>query len=145
MVQNARDKLFSRPADSRPDTLTADARRLRALSRELQQAIGPKREKPQADLGALLAASRTAVAERRSKLPRPEFQPDLPVNERRGDIAELIANNQVVIVCGETGSGKTTQLPKICLDAGLGIRAKIGCTQPRRVAALSISRRNAEE
>ena len=122
MVQNARDKLFSRPADSRPDTLTADARRLRALSRELQQAIGPKREKPQADLGALLAASRTAVAERRSKLPRPEFQPDLPVNERRGDIAELIANNQVVIVCGETGSGKTTQLPKICLDLGLGAR-----------------------
>ena len=145
MVQNARDKLFSRPADSRPDTLTADARRLRALSRELQQAIGPKREKPQADLGALLAASRTAVAERRSKLPRPEFQPDLPVNERRGDIAELIANNQVVIVCGETGSGKTTQLPKICLDLGLGARGLIGHTQPRRLAARSVATRLAQE
>ena len=145
MVQNARDKLFSRPADSRPDTLTADARRLRALSRELQQAIGPKREKPQADLGALLAASRTAVAERRSKLPRPEFQPDLPVNERRGDIAELIANNQVVIVCGETGSGKTTQLPKICLDLDLGARGLIGHTQPRRLAARSVATRLAQE
>jgi len=145
MVQHARDRHYSRPADSRSDTLTADARRLRALSRELQQAIGPKREKPQADLGALLAASRTAVAERRSKLPRPEFQPDLPVNERRGDIAELIANNQVVIVCGETGSGKTTQLPKICLDLDLGARGLIGHTQPRRLAARSVATRLAQE
>ena len=71
MVPQARAKPFSRPADSRSDTLTADARRLRALSRELQQASGSKREKAQADLAALLAASRTAVAERRSKLPEP--------------------------------------------------------------------------
>ncbi len=145
MVQHARDKHFSHPADSRPDTLTADARRLRALSQELQQAAGPKREKAQADLAALLAASRTAVAERRSKLPRPEFQPDLPVNERRADIAELIAKNQVVIVCGETGSGKTTQLPKICLDLGLGARGLIGHTQPRRLAARSVATRLAQE
>ncbi|MBK8890440.1 MAG: ATP-dependent RNA helicase HrpA [Dechloromonas sp.] len=145
MVQHARDKHFSRPADSRSDTLTADARRLRALSRELQQAVGPKREKAQADLAALLAASRTAVAERRSKLPQPEFQPDLPVNERRGDIAGLIAKNQVVIVCGETGSGKTTQLPKICLDLGLGARGLIGHTQPRRLAARSVATRLAQE
>ena len=94
MVQHARDRHFSRPADSRPDTLTAEARRLRALSRELQQAVGPKREKAQADLAALLAASRAAVAERRSKLPRPEFQPDLPVNERRADIA---ANKTAIV------------------------------------------------
>ena len=145
MVQYARDKHFSRPADSRSDTLTADARRLRALSRELQQASGSKREKAQAGLAALLAASRTAVAERRSKLPRPEFQPDLPVNERRADIAELIANHQVVIVCGETGSGKTTQLPKICLDLGIGARGLIGHTQPRRLAARSVATRLAQE
>ena len=140
-----RQASLSRPADSRPDTLTADARRLRALSRELQQAVGPKREKAQADLAALLAASRTAVAERRSRLPKPEFQPDLPVNERRADIAELIAKNQVVIVCGETGSGKTTQLPKICLDLGLGARGLIGHTQPRRLAARSVATRLAQE
>jgi ATP-dependent helicase HrpA len=145
MVHHARDRHFSRPADSCPDTLTADARRLRALSRELQQAVGPKREKAQADLAALLAASRTAVAERRSKLPRPEFQVDLPVNERRADIAELIAKHQVVIVCGETGSGKTTQLPKICLDLGLGARGLIGHTQPRRLAARSVAMRLAQE
>ena len=145
MVPQARAKPFSRPADSRSDTLTADARRLRALSRELQQASGSKREKAQAGLAALLAASRTAVAERRSKLPRPEFQPDLPVNERRADIAELIANHQVVIVCGETGSGKTTQLPKICLDLGIGARGLIGHTQPRRLAARSVATRLAQE
>jgi ATP-dependent helicase HrpA len=84
MVQHARDK-HSRPADPRSDTLTADARRLHALSRELRQAAGPKREKAQADLADLLAASRAAVAERRSRLPEPEFQPDLPVNEWRSD------------------------------------------------------------
>ncbi|MCU0279838.1 MAG: DEAD/DEAH box helicase, partial [Candidatus Nanopelagicales bacterium] len=145
MVQHARDRHSSRPADSRPDTLTVDAQRLRVLSRELQQAVGSKREKAQADLAALLAASRTAVAERRSKLPRPEFQPDLPVNERRADIAGLIAKNQVVIVCGETGSGKTTQLPKICLDLGLGARGMIGHTQPRRLAARSVATRLAQE
>jgi len=145
MVQYARDRHFSRPADSRPDTLTADARRLRALARELRQTVGPKREKAQADLAALLAASRTAVAERRSKLPRPEFQTDLPINERRADITELIVKNQVVIVCGETGSGKTTQLPKICLDLGLGARGVIGHTQPRRLAARSVATRLAQE
>jgi hypothetical protein len=99
------------------------------VSRELQHAVGPKREKVQADLADLLAESRTAVAERRSKLPQLEFQPDLPVNERRADIAGLIAKNQVVIVCGETGSGKTTPLPKICLDLGLGARRLIGLTE----------------
>ena len=144
MVQHARDK-HSRPADPRSDTLTADARRLHALSRELRQAAGPKREKAQADLADLLAASRAAVAERRSRLPEPEFQPDLPVNEWRSDIAELIAKNQVVIVCGETGSGKTTQLPKICLDLGIGARGLIGHTQPRRLAARSVASRLAQE
>ncbi|WP_228276369.1 ATP-dependent RNA helicase HrpA [Dechloromonas sp. H13] len=145
MVQQVRDKPLSRPADFRSETLTADARRLRALSRELQQAAGPKRDKVQADLAALLMASRTATAERRGKLPKPEFQSDLPVNERRADIAELIAKNQVVIVCGETGSGKTTQLPKICLDLGIGARGLIGHTQPRRLAARSVATRLAQE
>jgi ATP-dependent helicase HrpA len=145
MVQQARDKTVSRPADSSADALTSDARRLRALSRELRQAVGPKRDKAQADLATLLEASRAAVAERRSRLPRPEFQPDLPVNERRADIAGLIAKSQVVIVCGETGSGKTTQLPKICLDLGIGARGLIGHTQPRRLAARSVATRLAQE
>ena len=145
MIQPPRHKHAARPTEPRADSLTADARRLRALSRELQQAAGPKREKAQADLAALLDASRAAVAARRARLPKPEFQSDLPVNERRADIAELIAKHQVVIVCGETGSGKTTQLPKICLDLGIGARGLIGHTQPRRLAARSVATRLAQE
>ncbi len=126
-------------------TLTADAKRLRGLQRELPRSTGDKRQKFQADLEKLLAASQAAVAARRGKLPKPEFQPDLPVNERRDEIARLIADNQVVIVCGETGSGKTTQLPKICLDLGIGARGLIGHTQPRRLAARSVATRLAQE
>ncbi len=120
-------------------------KRLRGLQRELLRASGEKQQKLQADLAALIERSRAAVQERRAKLPKPEFQADLPVNERRADIAELIANNQVVIVCGETGSGKTTQLPKICLDLGIGARGLIGHTQPRRLAARSVATRLAQE
>jgi ATP-dependent helicase HrpA len=116
-----------------------------ALQRELSRSTGEKGEKLKTELADLLARSQAAVAVRRSKLPRPEFQVDLPVNERRADIAELIANNQVVIVCGETGSGKTTQLPKICLDLGIGARGLIGHTQPRRLAARSVATRLAQE
>ncbi len=145
MAQQAHDKHLFRPADTSSETLTADARRLRALSRELRQTAGPKREKAQADLAALLDASRAEVAARRARLPKPEFQADLPVNERRTDIAALIAKHQVVIVCGETGSGKTTQLPKICLDLGIGALGLIGHTQPRRLAARSVATRLAQE
>ncbi len=78
-------------------------------------------------------------------VPRPSYPPDLPITARREEIVAAIRANQVVVIAGETGSGKTTQIPKMCLEAGLGIEAKIACTQPRRVAALSISRRVAEE
>lgn len=73
------------------------------------------------------------------------YPEDLPISARREDILALMRGHQVVVVAGETGSGKTTQLPKMCLEAGLAERGKIGCTQPRRVAALSVSRRVAEE
>lgn len=73
------------------------------------------------------------------------FPPALPITPRVGEIAEAIRRHQVLIVAGETGSGKSTQLPKICLLAGYGRRGRIGCTQPRRLAALSLSRRLAEE
>ena len=73
------------------------------------------------------------------------YPEDLPISARRAEIIAALRGNQVVVVAGETGSGKTTQLPKMCLDAGLAVRGKIGCTQPRRVAALSVSRRVAEE
>jgi ATP-dependent helicase HrpA len=73
------------------------------------------------------------------------YPPELPISARREEILAAIGGHQVVVVAGETGSGKTTQLPKMCLDAGLATRGRIGCTQPRRVAALSVSRRVAEE
>jgi ATP-dependent helicase HrpA len=69
----------------------------------------------------------------------------LPVSARRDDIAAALAAHQVIIVCGETGSGKTTQLPKIALAAGRGAAGRIGMTQPRRIAAKSVAQRIAEE
>jgi len=83
--------------------------------------------------------------ERRLNVPRIAYPPELPITSRKDEIVAAIRAHQVVVIAGETGSGKTTQIPKMCLEAGLGIEAKIGCTQPRRVAALSISRRIAEE
>ncbi len=70
---------------------------------------------------------------------------NLPICGRRDEIVELIRNHQVVVIAGETGSGKTTQIPKLCLEAGLGRRGMIGCTQPRRLAARSVAQRIADE
>ncbi len=82
---------------------------------------------------------------RESLRPRVSYPEGLPVAARAEEIIRAIRENPVLIVAGETGSGKTTQLPKMLLDAGYGIRGRIACTQPRRVAALSVSRRVAEE
>jgi ATP-dependent helicase HrpA len=81
----------------------------------------------------------------RNPLPEISFPEELPVSSRRDDIAQAILKHQVIIVCGETGSGKTTQLPKICLQLGRGERGLIGHTQPRRIAASSTAKRIAQE
>lgn len=84
--------------------------------------------------------------QQRHALHKPASFPEgLPVSERVDDIREAIENNQVVIIAGETGSGKTTQIPKICMNSGRGIRGLIGHTQPRRIAARSVAARIAEE
>ena len=83
--------------------------------------------------------------QRLSKLPKSEFDNTLPVHEKLEEIKKAIAENQVTIICGETGSGKTTQLPKICLELGRGAAGLIGHTQPRRLAARSVAERIAEE
>ena len=81
---------------------------------------------------------------RKSSIPVIEY-PDLPVTDKKDEIAELIQQNQVLILCGETGSGKTTQIPKICLELGRGTAGFIGHTQPRRIAARTVADRIAEE
>ena len=86
-----------------------------------------------------------AVQARKQRLPRIAFPDGLPISEKRELIAETIANNQVVVIAGETGSGKTTQLPKICLFIGRGLKGMIGHTQPRRIAARTVATRIAEE
>jgi ATP-dependent helicase HrpA len=73
------------------------------------------------------------------------FPPELPVSQRKDEIAAAIRDHQVVVVAGETGSGKTTQLPKICLAMGRGVTGQIGHTQPRRIAARTVAERIAEE
>jgi ATP-dependent helicase HrpA len=89
--------------------------------------------------------SQQKFSARLAGLPKPEYPLELPVSSRRDEIAEAIKKNQVVIVCGETGSGKTTQLPKICLQLGRGVSGLIGHTQPRRIAARSVASRIAQE
>src|SRR3954462_11081722 len=85
------------------------------------------------------------VARRTALVPRVSYPDELPVSARRDDIAAAIRDHQVVIVAGETGSGKTTQLPKICLALGRGVHGMIGHTQPRRIAARTLAERIAEE
>src|SRR5256885_3663578 len=82
---------------------------------------------------------------REANRPKPTYPMELPVVARRAEVERAIRENQVVIICGETGSGKTTQLPKICLEAGRGIDGMIGHTQPRRIAARSVAMRVAQE
>jgi len=96
-------------------------------------------------LVARIAQSRQRVEQRIAGAPSPGYPVALPVVEQRESILAGIRENPVVIVCGETGSGKSTQLPKICLELGRGTRGKIGHTQPRRIAARSLAARIAEE
>ena len=102
-------------------------------------------ERNLAEIAQKIHASQAKYAARLVHLPKPEYPLELPVSARRDEIAKAVQNNQVVIVCGETGSGKTTQLPKICLELGRGVAGLIGHTQPRRIAARSVASRIAQE
>ncbi|MBX3618226.1 ATP-dependent RNA helicase HrpA [Nitrosomonas sp.] len=85
------------------------------------------------------------ITKRLAQLPNPVYADDLPVNLRREEIKQAIENHQIVIICGETGSGKTTQIPKICLELKRGVHGLIGHTQPRRIAARTVAGRIAAE
>ena len=117
------------------------ARRLRGVER-----VPEAKRQPILETIALeIAAAQLRAEERAGKVPKLEYPADLPVSQKKDEIAAAIAAHQVVIVAGETGSGKTTQLPKICLEIGRGIQGLIGHTQPRRLAARSVASRIAEE
>src|SRR5690348_7098852 len=85
------------------------------------------------------------AAKRRAAIPAVSYPSDLPITARKDDILAAVRDHQVVVVAGETGSGKTTQLPKICLELGRGVRGTIGHTQPRRIAARTVAERISAE
>jgi ATP-dependent helicase HrpA len=98
-----------------------------------------------AGLAEDVARAADRVERRRAAIPAVSYPEQLPISARRDDISAAIRDHQVVVIAGETGSGKTTQLPKICLELGRGVRGAIGHTQPRRIAARTVAERIAEE
>ncbi|MCE9524610.1 MAG: ATP-dependent RNA helicase HrpA [Planctomycetales bacterium] len=128
-------------------SLSPDRARLRNMLRAVRQAeeAGKPFDKNLAKLHEVLEASLARREAREKTVPKIVYDESLPVVGKREDIAAAIRDHQVVVICGETGSGKSTQIPKICLELGRGISGLIGHTQPRRIAARSIAARLAEE
>ena len=131
----SRDELFA----ALENVTLAEARSFR---RRLKKARAPKALQ---EIGAEIQAAAERVALTDAAVPTISYPDALPVTARKDDIAEAIRDNQVVIIAGETGSGKTTQIPKICLELGRGRRGFIGHTQPRRIAARTVAERIASE
>ena len=129
------------------ELLQREVGRLRSQRRRLtRMAIDdPQRAAALERFEAALSSAKQRLEGRRRALPRPGYDPDLPITARREEIVAAIRQHPVVVIAGETGSGKSTQLPKMALEAGRGLRGLIGCTQPRRIAARSVARRVAEE
>ena len=132
--------------DRLPGLMLRDQRR---LGRRAEQAAaladsGAREQALDRVLAEVQAASARTEA-RRASVPVLHYPPELPVSQRKDEIAAAIRDHQVVIIAGETGSGKTTQLPKICLELGRGVTGQIGHTQPRRIAARTVAERIASE
>jgi ATP-dependent helicase HrpA len=129
-----------------PELTLSDAHR---LGRRIDRASGLRdqaaRDKATKELAADIAKAAQRVTRRRASVPVITYPQQLPVSQRKDDLLAAIRDHQVVIVAGETGSGKTTQIPKICLELGRGITGQIGHTQPRRIAARTVAERIAEE
>ncbi|MEU1900107.1 ATP-dependent RNA helicase HrpA [Nocardiopsis dassonvillei] len=138
----AADTLRSRLRDLMPSDRHRLRRRIDGLAK-----IGDERRRASvaAQISGDVDEALLRVNLRRESVPELSYPESLPVSSRRDDIAEAIRDHQVVIVAGETGSGKTTQLPKICLELGRGVMGTIGHTQPRRLAARTVAERIAEE
>ncbi|MFJ3643644.1 ATP-dependent RNA helicase HrpA [Streptomyces sp. NPDC090108] len=138
-------------------TLGALAPRLTELSLRDAHRLGRRLEgarkirKPEAraavlaEIEAEVGKAEIRMGERRTRVPAVSYPEQLPVSQKKDEIAAAIRDHQVVIVAGETGSGKTTQIPKICMELGRGVRGMIGHTQPRRIAARTVAERVADE
>ena len=129
-----------------PELMLHDQRRLRRRiegARKIRDAQAL--EGVVSEITADVVTAEQRVERRRSALPEISYPEALPVSQRRDDLLAAIRDNQVVIVAGETGSGKTTQIPKMCLELGRGVQGMIGHTQPRRLAARTVAERVAEE
>ncbi len=136
------------PSDQDLDRcLIADRSTLRARRQGLRRRAraGQPLEAGPIKLWQAVHASQALAQRRNALVPIIAYPPELPVSERRAEIAELIQAHQVLVLCGETGSGKSTQLPKLCLELGRGRYGRIGHTQPRRIAARSLASRVAQE
>ncbi len=118
-----------------------DEQRLRRQAQRLRRGNG----EGAARFAGQLAEAQARVRRRRASVPEVSYPPQLPVSARRDDLLAAIRDHQVIVVAGETGSGKTTQLPKLCLELGRGVRGAIAHTQPRRIAARTVAQRIADE
>ena len=147
MDQSETKEILNTVKQSLDGLLLRDRGHLNALMRRVRQCIHDR--KPTDKLVAKLKGVQVQALERAQKRAGVKLKLDypdiLPISGKRADIQKLVEENQVVIVCGTTGSGKTTQLPKIVLEAGAGQTGRIGVTQPRRLAATGMARRVAEE
>lgn len=154
--------MYEAPADieaALAKTMLVDRHRLRQQWRSIKEQLRRQKTKDPAQPDASTASSDQRLARfqaeltrscqrydlRRQKTPPLSFNDTLPIVQRKAEIAAAIRDHQVIVVCGETGSGKSTQLPKICLELGRGVEGMIGHTQPRRIAARSVATRIAEE
>jgi ATP-dependent helicase HrpA len=138
---------MSLPPEILAGTLAADHPKIQALAEAIasRERHGRPVEREKGLLAELVERSQGRVRSRLARVPQVAFPEELPIAQHRDRIAELVAKHPVTIVCGETGSGKTTQIPKICLALGRGAAGLIGCTQPRRIAARSLAARLQQE
>ncbi len=129
-----------------PELMLRDQRRLeRTADRAGAQRDPTARDRAISQLADEIESAAARLASRAAAVPVITYPPELPVSQRKDELAAAIRDHQVVIIAGETGSGKTTQLPKICLELGRGLAGQIGHTQPRRIAARTVAERIAAE
>lgn len=134
-----------------PQTMCADRNSLIQALRRLKGTIkqkNPDHDKIRSQVAALegrVKKSSQERAARQASMPAISYMPELPITGRKDEIIHALKTHRVVIISGETGSGKTTQIPKFCMAAGRGAAGKIACTQPRRIAAITVAARIAEE